>query len=175
MQRVLSWVKGISEYQKQFSYMRTAPSGCSVCGCKKFHKWGNYKRYVIAEDTEHQILIQRYRCIKCRKTYSYLPSFCLSGLCYSADLVMKLLTALLLKIRFAMSEMRRRAYIFLKRFVRLESLWLVFLRARGFGDFPAGKRERTIKIFTALLKQYADNNFMANFSEETGRLFMSAK
>jgi len=88
---------------------------------------------------------------------------------------MKLLEVLLLKIQFELGEMRRQAYIFLKRFVRLENVWLVFLRARGFRDFPSERRERTVKIFAALRKQYMDTDFGANFLEETGRHFMAAK
>jgi hypothetical protein len=99
----------------------------------------------------------------------------LSRLYYSADLVIKLLSALLLKIGSVASEMKRQAYIFLKRFVSLENLWLVFLRARGFGEFSGNKRERTVKIFTALQKQYADKDFMADFLRETGRCFMASK
>ena len=175
MQEVLSYGKGIAEYQAGFLDMQIKrPSRCG-CGCAKFHKWGTYRRYVVEEEAEYQIPIQRYRCVKCRKTYSYLPSFCLSGHCYSADLVMKLLSALLLKIRFVLGEMRRRAYIFLKRFVRLENLWLVFLRARGFGDFPKNKQERTGKILGALLEQYAGEDFASTFLAETGRHFMAAK
>jgi hypothetical protein len=71
--------------------------------------------------------------------------------------------------------MKRQAYIFLKRFVGLESLWLVFLRAKGFGDFSGDKRERMVKIFMALQKQYADKDFMADFLMETGRCFMGSK
>jgi len=88
---------------------------------------------------------------------------------------MKLLCALLLKIGFVAREMKRQVYILLKRFIKLESLFLVFLRSRGFGDFPIDKRERTVKIFTALQKQYADKDFAANFLKETGRYFMSGK
>jgi hypothetical protein len=175
MQRVLSHEKGIPEYQAEFSNMRLEPPSRCSCGCAKFHKWGTYRRYVVEEEAEYQIPIQRYLCVKCRKTYSYLPSFCLSGYCYSADLVMKLLSALLLRLRFVLGEMRRRAYIFLKRFVRLENLWLVFLRARGFGYFPKNKQERTGKIFKALLEQYAGKDFASTFLAETGRHFMATK
>ncbi|MDR0303030.1 MAG: hypothetical protein LBI04_12065 [Treponema sp.] len=89
--------------------------------------------------------------------------------------MMKLLETLLLKIRFKLGEMRRQAYKFLKRFAGLENLWLVFLRARGFGDFPSEGRERRVKIFTALLEQYQGKDFAANFLRETGRHFMAAK
>jgi hypothetical protein len=89
---------------------------------------------------------------------------------------MKLLEALLLKIRIALGETRRRlAYIYRKRFVALESLWLVFLRGTGFGDFPRDKKERRVIIFTSLREQYRQEDFAAKFFEETGRHFMAAK
>jgi hypothetical protein len=176
MQRVLSWSKSISEYETEFlSIQMEHPSGCAECGCKKFHKWGIYKRYVVEEDSDHEISVRRFRCVKCRKTTSYLPSFCIKGSYYSADLLMKLLSALLLKIRFELGEKRRQAYIFLRRFVRLESLWLVYLREKGFGEFPKDRKERAVKIYTALLRQYAHSAFMADFLSETGMHFMSAK
>jgi hypothetical protein len=88
---------------------------------------------------------------------------------------MKLLSALLLKIRFEIGEMRRRAYLLLRRFRRLESLWLVFLRSRGFRDFPEDKKERGIKILTVLVEQHRDKDFAVDFLRETRLHFMSAK
>ena len=176
MQRVLSWEKSIREYERGFSTMRTnPPARCRGCGSAKFHKWGSYKRYVVDEDSDYEIPVRRYRCVKCWKTYSYLPSFCLRGLHYGTDLVMKLLSALILKARFVLGEMRRQAYILLRRFSQLESVWLVFLRARGFGSFPRGIKERRVKIFTALQAQYTGVGFQASFLEETGQHFMSQK
>jgi hypothetical protein len=88
---------------------------------------------------------------------------------------MAVLNALLLKAPFPFGDMRRQAYSFLQRFVRPESLWLVFLRSIGFGDFPADKKERGTKIFTALLKIHQEQNLLPGFFRATGRHFMSAK
>jgi len=88
---------------------------------------------------------------------------------------MTFLKALILKIRFELVDRKRLAYAILKRFVQLEKLWLVFLRAGGFGDFPVTQKERTVKIFTALLKFHENKNLTPRFLEETGRHFMCVK
>lgn len=176
MQHVLRWSEGISAYQSKFKDMDfEIPERCTHCGCGKFHKWGSYKRYVIEEEGEHEIHIQRIRCVKCGKTTSYLPSFCLSGICYGLEFVIKILKALLLKTRFSFGELRRRAYAFLRRFTQAESLWLVFLRAGGFLDFPENGKDKRREIFTALLKIHQSGDLLASFFQETGRHFMSTK
>jgi hypothetical protein len=88
---------------------------------------------------------------------------------------MAILNALIHKLRYSFEERKRRAYAFLRRFKDNESLWLVFLRARGFRDFPPDKTERTVKIFTALLESHREHNISLGFLRETGRHFMSAK
>jgi len=176
MQMVLRWKEGVGEYRTKFRSIEIEnPEKCERCGCVKFHKWGKYGRYVVEEDAEHWIFIQRICCVKCLKTYSYLPSFCVTGNYYSVDFILTFLSALILKIRFELDDMRRRAYAFLKRFRELENLWLVFLRAKGFGDFPKDKKERMVKIFTALLEYHKTGDLLASFFKETGRHFMSAK
>ena len=175
MQVVLTWKEGISRYQSGFKDIAfEMPEICPHCGCVKFHKWGKYARYVIEASAEYRIDIQRICCVKCHKTCSYLPSFCLSGICYGVDFVLAVLNALLFKLRVSFGDMRR-AYAFLQRFIQSENLWLIFLRARGFGDFPEDRKKRAVKIFTALLKIHQDENLMSSFLGATGRHFMSAK
>lgn len=176
MQEVLSYSGGIAAYKSEFGGAKKALSvQCKKCGCTKFHKWGRYRRNIVDENADDKIFVQRYRCVKCRETHSRLPSFCLRGIVYSADFVMKLLEAVILKVRAISEEKKRQAYIFLRRFVRLENLWLVFLRARGFGDFPRDEKERRAKIFTSLQRLYAGKEFAVDFLRETGRHFMAAK
>lgn len=176
MQFVLPWGKGSAQYQEEYQDLETGrPERCPHCGCGKFHKWGKYERYIVEEGGEDRICIKRIRCIRCHRTYSYLPSFCLSGISYGLDFVMAFLKALLLKIKLSLGDLRRHAYVFLRRFVQSENLWLVFLRAKGFGDFPPGKRERITKIFAALLEFHKSGNLLAAFFQETGRHFLSAK
>jgi len=176
MQRVLEWKGEIEQYKTAFKNLRIEkPDKCQHCGCGKFHKWGTYERHVIGLDMEHRISIRRVCCVKCGKTYSYLPSFCVSGVCYGLDCIMKFLSALILKTRFELEERKRRAYAFLKRFAGIENLCLVYLRARGFGELPEVKLERNVKIFTALLEIHENYCLSMRFFKETGRHFMSAK
>jgi hypothetical protein len=86
-----------------------------------------------------------------------------------------MLNALIQKIRLSLEERRRRAYALFRRFRELESLWLIFLRARGFSDFPEEKQERVAKIFSALLEIHRSENLLSGFFTETGRHFMSVK
>lgn len=176
MQEVLIWEKGIEEYQTGFARrQKERPCRCRECGCTKLHRWGSYMRYVAEESRAYRIPVQRYRCVRCLRTYSSLPSFCLKRLGYSADMIMKLLEALILGIQKVAEELKRQAYIYLKRFARLESLWLFFLRGKGFGSLPQDRKERRAKIFVALLEQYGNKAFAANFLAETGRHFMAVK
>lgn len=176
MQFVLPWGKGVAPYKTEFSDLEIErPKSCPHCGCGKFHKWGKYERYVVEEKGDKRIYIKRIRCVKCCKTFSYLPSFCLSQISYSAELLMRLLSALILKMEFSFEERKRRAFFFLRRFVQLENMWLVFLRAKGFEDFPTEKQERQTKIFSALLKVHQDGSLLTGFLKETGRHFLSVK
>ena len=176
MQIVLPWDGGIAQYQSTFKDVQPeTPSCCPDCGCTKFHKWGKYERGVVEERGEYRISIRRIRCVKCGKTYSYLPSFCVPRLCYSVDYMMVTLKVLIQKLRVSFDERQRWAYALLRRFRDSENLWLTFLRAKGFRDFPPDKAERTAKIFTALLKLHRDKNLLSDFLWETGRHFMAVK
>ena len=176
MQIVLPWNQGIQQYQSEFKDLRSEhPRQCPGCGCVKFHRWGKYERDVVEERRDHRISIQRIRCVKCGKTCSYLPSFCVSGLSYGIDFIMTILKSFIQKLRYSLEERKRRAYALLRRFRDYENLWLVFLRSRGFEDFPPDKAERTAKIFTALLKLHREENVLSVFLRETGRHFMSVK
>ena len=176
MQIVLSWNQGISQYQSDFKGLQAEhPRQCPGCGCSRFHKWGKYTRYVVEACEEHRVSIQRILCVKCGKTSSYLPSFCVSGLSYGVDFIMIILKSFIQKLQYSLEERRRRAYALLRRFRDYENLWLVFLRARGFEAFPPNKVARTAKIFTALLKLHRKENILSGFLRETGRHFMSVK
>jgi hypothetical protein len=176
MQKVLRWEKGVERYKKEDEKIKIEkPERCKKCGCKKFHKWGKYERYIISEEGDERIKIRRIRCVKCGKTYSYLPSFCISGMCYSLDFVIKILKALILKIKFSFGDLRRRAYEFLRRFLQSENLFVVFLRAKGVWDFHCDRQKRLKKILKGLLKFYENGSLLSEFLKETGQHFLSAK
>ena len=173
MQIVLQYSKSIPEYQKDFKGLQfKRPEKCK-CGCVKFHKWGKYERDVAEKNEDHKVPIKRICCVKCRTTYSFLPSFCVSKVCFSTDFIMFFLKVLILKTKHNLGEKKRQAYTFLRHFTKSENLWVVFLRAKGLDFLPINKKERRIKIFTALLKIYESKNFMTRFLRETGRHFMT--
>jgi len=173
MQIVLQWSKCIQEYQSGFEKLEfEKPEKCK-CGCIKFHKWGKYKRFVADVDGDYLILIKRICCIKCRATYSYLPTFCISKSNYSADFIMLFLKVLMLKFKYELGEIKRHAYTYLNRFIKFENLWIAFLRTRGLGCITADIKERRTKILTKLIEIYESKNFMMCFLQETGRHFMT--
>ena len=175
MREVLVWKKTIAEYLSEFSRTRhERPRRCKHCGSTRLHRWGTYRRYASDESAPNQIPVQRYRCVKCLRTHSPLPSFCLRGIGCAADFVMRLLECLIFRLRKVSEVLKRQAYRYLRRFRENESLWLFFLRTKGFGDFPRDKKERGRKIFAALLSQYHETSFMTDFLAETGRCFMAA-
>lgn len=175
MQKILEWKGSVSEYKAGFKKLELEKPGKCGCGCVKYHKWGKYERYVIEEKAEYIIAVQRICCVKCGKTISYLPSFCVSKKSYSVNLIMAILSALILKNRVELGDRRRYAYVILRRFVGLEKLWLTFLRSKGFGDIPRVRKERGVKIFTSLLKLHETKNITSSFFGETGRHFMCEK
>jgi hypothetical protein len=148
MQMVLPWDSGIGQYQSGFEEMQPeSPPCCPVCGCKKFHRWGKYERYVEDEKGYSRICVRRIRCVKCGKTHSYLPSFCVSKMSCSTDFVMAVLKAFVFKLRISLEERQRWAYALWRRFRESESLFLTFLRAKGFRAFSNEKQARTRRYF----------------------------
>jgi len=173
MQKVLQWKKSIKEYQNEFNSLQPNNLEKCRCGCTKFHKWGKYERYLVDKDGDYLIPIKRIRCIKCHLTYSFLPSFCVSKLYFSVDYIMLFLKVLILKLKFELGDKKRQAFAFLKKFTESENLWIVFLRAKSLDYLPNDKKERRIKMFTALLKIHKNQNLISSFFRETGRHFMA--
>lgn len=173
MQEIIQWEKSISEYQAEFESLKLEKPEKCKCGCTKFHKWGKYERFVVDEKGDYPILIKRIRCMKCGKTYSFLPSFCVPKHCLSVDFIILFLKVLILKFKFELGNMKRQAYKFLKRFTESENLWVVFLRTKGLEYLPKDKRKRRRKIFILLLKLHKAQKLILSFFRETGRYFMT--
>jgi hypothetical protein len=71
-------------------YIPAAPKRCPHKGCHmpvELKKHGYYKRYLILGGFAGYIRIRRYICPVCGKTVSMLPSFCIPGFQYGADVV----------------------------------------------------------------------------------------
>jgi len=71
-----------------------APKKCphSDCGIPlEMKKNGYYTRLVITLTFAGQIRIRRYKCLKCGRTVSMLPSFCMAGFTYGVEFIILLL------------------------------------------------------------------------------------
>jgi hypothetical protein len=95
---------GVGEYP-------TAPKKCPFgdCGVKlEMKKHGFYIRMLITVTLTYWIRIRRYKCPKCGRTLSMLPSFCVAGVSYSVDFIIALLQYAINKnsIRKAVMEWR---------------------------------------------------------------------
>jgi len=78
---------GVGEYP-------VAPRKCPYkdCGVNlEMRKNGFYVRFLMTIMFSGMIRIRRYKCPKCKRTVSMLPSFCLAGFSYGVELVTSLL------------------------------------------------------------------------------------
>jgi len=78
---------GIGEYP-------AGPTKCTFgdCGVNlEMKKHGFYIRMLITIAFTYRIRIRRYKCSKCGRTLSMLPSFCVAWISYSVDFIVALL------------------------------------------------------------------------------------
>jgi len=71
-----------------------APKKCPFKNCGlpiTMVKNGFYRRDLITARFNGRIKIRRYKCPKCGRTVSMLPSFCLAGFTYGVDIVVGLM------------------------------------------------------------------------------------
>jgi len=149
------------------------PERCVNCGGRKFYKWGKYHRYSVGEDSAELIPIRRFCCAKCGRTGSHLPDFCLSGKQYMVDFVMKLIGTLIYLGKVCEEGMERQIYRYKKRFMEKLPLFVTFLRGKGFGAFPEGRKERAQVIFGALSSLHQAGELMDSFFSGTGQHFLA--
>jgi len=176
VQYVLQCDGRIEKYLADFTALRIAsPERCPKCGCRKFYRWGSYKRNVVEENREHRIPVRRMCCANCRKTISFLPDFCVSKAQYSAGFIIHLLSWALGLLGGgagaqapgepdAWENLRRRAYIYRQRFVRKEQLWRLFLHGIK-GDIA-----EIAKKFGSL---WREGRLLHEFHDATGVHFMA--
>jgi ribosomal protein S27AE len=79
MQQIFNAGCNVQEYykmQRNFPFPKP-PDKCPNCGkyCR-MKKHGYYRRNYFSKTFSGKILIRRYLCSKCKKTLSFLPSFC---------------------------------------------------------------------------------------------------
>jgi transposase-like protein len=173
---------GVGEYP-------AAPKKCPFgdCGVELvMKKNGFYLRMLITIALTYLIRVRRYKCPKCGKTLSMLPSFCLSGISYSADYVVALLQYAINKgsIRKTVREWLSIGANISRRLVnkymtRLRNnRWLI---QYGLNQLPpdniglgrsSGGTEWT-KAFLSGMRPSLCPEFNANFHKTTGKSFMS--
>jgi len=96
MQHIFSSKHGPEEYVNKngAGEYPAAPKKCPFkdCGINlEMEKNGFYFRMLITMTFSGIIRIRRYKCPKCGRTLSMLPSFCISGYTYGIDFVIELL------------------------------------------------------------------------------------
>ena len=166
-----------------------APGKCPFrdCGVKlKMKKNGFYVRLLITITFTGSIRIRRYKCPKCGRTLSMLPSFCISGFSYSVDIVIALLQYVINKgsIKKTVKEWRAIAVEVSRRLI---AKYLARLRNnRGLIQYginqispdniglgrPPGDTEWT-KGFLDRMRPSLSPEFNAKFHKYTGKSFMS--
>jgi len=71
-----------------------APTKCPYRDCGTnlvMKKNGFYSRFLITKAFYGKVRVRRYKCPKCKRTVSMLPSFCLAGFTYGVEYIMGLL------------------------------------------------------------------------------------
>jgi len=166
-----------------------APKKCPFgdCGINlEMKKNGFYIRLLITIAFTGEIRIRRYKCPKCKRTLSMLPSFCLAGFTYGVEFVITLMQHAIEKgsIKKAVREWRAIATEVSRRLV---NKYLARLRNNrkiiqyginqlspgniSLGRMP-GDTEWT-KSFLDGIRADLSPEFNASFHKSTGKSFMS--
>ena len=166
-----------------------APGKCPFgdCGVNlQMKKNGFYIRLLITITFAGLIRIRRYKCPKCGRTLSMLPSFCIAGFTYSIDIVVAILQYVINKgsIKKTVREWRAIAVEVSRRLI---SKYLARLRNnRGMIQYGinqlspdniglgrlSGDTEWT-KSFLGGIRPNLSPEFNADFHKITGKSFMS--
>jgi len=166
-----------------------APKKCphSDCGIPiQMKKNGFYTRVVITLTFTGRIRIRRYKCLKCGRTVSMLPSFCVAGFTYGVEFIITLLQHVINigSIKKTVKKWRSRFESISRRLV---SKYMTRLRNNrkmiqyginqlspdniGLGRMP-GDNDWT-KSFLFGIRPRLCPEFNADFQKITGKSFMS--
>ena len=166
-----------------------APLKCPFkdCGINlTMKKNGFYKRYLKTSTFSGYIRIRRYKCPKCGRTVSMLPSFCVSGFSYGAELIINMAqsAAETGSVRKATKEWRGSAESVSRRLI---ALYLARIRGNrkliqyGLNQISPGNAHiggtpgdiEWAKRFLLGIRPTLAPEFNANFHKTTGKSFMS--
>lgn len=86
---ITKFLKSIIEYERLGkANIFPVQYGCKNCGYMgRLHRHGFYYRNAITIHTVHRIVIIRFKCPSCKKTYSLLPSFLIPYYQYTFDAI----------------------------------------------------------------------------------------
>jgi len=166
-----------------------APKKCPFkdCGVNlEMKKNGFYKRFLMTVKFSGVIRIRRYKCPKCKRTLSMLPSFCLSGFSYGIEIVITLLQRAVMSgsIKKTVREWRTRISGITRRLInkyiaRLHNnRWLIQYGLNQISPDNislsriSGDTEWT-KSFLLGIRPNLSPEFNADFQKATGKSFMS--
>jgi hypothetical protein len=173
---------GIGEYP-------AAPKKCPFgdCGINlEMKKNGFYIRVLITITITYRIRIRRYKCPKCGRTLSMMPSFCIAGISYSIDFIVALLQYVINKCSIkrtvrewraiAVSISRRLITKHLARLRNNRSLIQYGLNQLSPDNISLGRLSggtEWTKGFLSGMRPSLCPEFNANFHKITGKSFMS--
>lgn len=174
MQIILCFIGTINQYSETFHDLTLQlPKRCHHCGCTKIYKWGKYHRFLLDENQEHFIPIQRIRCSKCLKTSSFLPDFCLSKIQYSTNFVMTLLKWILIYKKLYHTYLKTQIYFLKRRFLDQTNTFIFFLRQYSKKEFSIIPERKSIEIFNALYSLHKEKKLLSDFFSTTTKHFMA--
>jgi hypothetical protein len=166
-----------------------APKKCPHKGCGinlEMKKHGFYIRFLRTITFSGWLRIRRYKCPKCGKTLSMLPSFCIAWFSYSVDFVIALLQYVINtgSIRRAVREWfaigvdisRRLVSKYLKRLHQNRRLIQYGINQLSPGNIDIGRipgDTEWTKSFLCGIRPTLSPEFNANFHKITGKSFMS--
>jgi len=166
-----------------------APKKCPYgdCGINlKMKKHGFYSRFLRTITFAGWIRIRRYKCSKCGRTLSMLPSFCVAGMSYSVDFIMALLQYVINtgSIKKTVNEWsaigvdisRRLVGKYLSRLRKNRRLIQYGLNQLSPGNIELGRLPgdtEWTKSFLYGMRPNLSPEFNANFHKTTGKSFMS--
>jgi hypothetical protein len=166
-----------------------APKKCPYgdCGINiEMKKHGFYSRYLRTITFHGWIRIRRYKCPKCGRTLSMLPSFCIARSSYSVDFVIALLqyainTGSIKRtvrewLAIGVSISRRLVSKWLKRLHNNRGLIQYGINQLSPGNIDIGRipgDTEWTKSFLCGMQPALSPEFNANFHKITGKSFMS--
>jgi len=144
---------------------------CPCCFAQKpLLGHGFYERNAVKGKTSQIVLIQRYYCSCCKKTFSVLPSFLHPRFQYTLEYIMLLLQDIFLEKKNR--SYRQLRYFYKHRFLKnINRLQMFFRDQDPHLQFPDKTIEKAIKLIEIILE--ITGSFSRRFQGKFGTAFMA--